>query len=73
MTPEERADEIVDSMIRHGASGNKSNEALFLQIAASIRAAENDALERAAEAIESDSFEGATTAASVVRNLKHED
>jgi hypothetical protein len=43
MTPEERATEVVDSVVRHRASVNTNNEALRIQIAASIRVAEDDA------------------------------
>jgi hypothetical protein len=61
MTPEERAELLHDRVLMRGM-----DEDHIAIIAAAIRAAENDALERAARVFIFD--EGAITA---IRNLKH--
>ena len=73
MTPEERAFEIIHSLTRHGADRNLPHTPAFSwKIEAAIRAAENDALERAALALESECWVPTSTPA-MVRALKHKE
>ena len=81
MTPEERAFEIIHSLTRHGADRNLPHTPAFSwKIEAAIRAAENDALERAAALFDTRAADdmdfGAgyyIEAAEIVRALKHKE